>query len=146
MNAFIQIVERWLQKKGILEADTPVAVVSRPQVPLPSVDKRPGPRVVVKRAPIPYWQERGWKKECGNYQGNFQTPFGQWPGYVTESPSKRVEVFIHNPPAILRRHSHWQCFNKRDGGWYFVHPVVRIADVSAGILGVEKTIAEAYAS
>jgi hypothetical protein len=146
MNAFIRIFEHWLEKAGILEANVPRVVVPRQQVPLPCASKRPGSRVVVNRIPIPYWKERGWKKEGGSYQGNFQTPFGQWPGYVTVSPSQRVEVFIHNPPTVLKRHSHWQCFNKRDGGWYFVHPVVRIADVSAGILGVEKTIAEAYAS
>jgi hypothetical protein len=55
-----------------------------------------------------------------------------------------VEVYIHNPPPVLERHPHWQCFNKRTGGWYFVHPVTHVADVSAGILGLEKTIVEAY--
>jgi hypothetical protein len=57
-----------------------------------------------------------------------------------------VEVFIHDPPPVLERHAHWQCFNQRGGGWFFVHPATPLTDVSAGIMGVEKTITEAYAA
>ncbi len=146
MKALFQTIERWLENVGAPVRTPPRVVVSRKYEPPSSVAKRLGARVVVYRIPIPYWQERGWNKNGGNYTGSFQTPFGQWPGHVTESPGGRVEVFIHNPPPVLESHPHWPCFNKRDGGWYFVHPVTRIADVSAGILGVEKTIMEAYAN
>jgi hypothetical protein len=74
----------------------------------------------------------------------YQTRFGNWSGYVMLSPGGRVEVFIHNPPAVLERHPHWPCFNKRSDGWYFIHPIRPIADVSAGIINVEKIITEAY--
>lgn len=101
--------------------------------------------IVVKRDPRPYWAEHGWQHENGIYTGNFQTKFGSWPGYITVSPGGRVEVFIRNPPAKLHRHPHWPCFRARNDGWFFVHPNTPVADVSAGILAVEKTIAEAYA-
>jgi hypothetical protein len=104
-----------------------------------------GPRILVHRNPRPYWEERGWRRQGRRYEGTYQTAFGRWSGYATESPSGRVEVFIRSPPSALERHPHWQCFNKRTDGWYFVHPVTPIADVSAGIISVEKTINEAYA-
>lgn len=100
--------------------------------------------VVVKRIPLPYWQERGWCNDGSNYNGHFQTLFGRWPGYATVSPSGRVEIYIQNPPAVLSKHAHWPCFRKQKGGWFFVHPVHKVPDVSAGILGVEKTITEAH--
>src|ERR1039458_516741 len=61
------------------------------------------------------------------------TAHGNWHGYVTQSPGGRVEVFIRNPPPALERHPHWTCFHKRNDGWFFVHPVTPVADVSAGI-------------
>jgi len=103
-------------------------------------------RILVQRVPRPYWEERGWRRAGRRYDGSYQTAFGSWRGYVTESPSGRVEVFILNPPHVLQNHPHWPCFNKRADGWYFIHPVTPIADVSAGIINVEKTINEAYAT
>lgn len=105
---------------------------------------RPSNAIVVKRDPRPYWEEQGWRHQNGAYVGSFQTKFGSWPGHVVVSPAGRVDVFIHNPPAALQRHSHWPCFRPRNDGWFFVHPSTHLTDVSAGILGVEKTITEAY--
>lgn len=109
----------------------------------------PPPHIVrkstlVKRTPRPYWDEHGWRREGGKYSGLYQTRFGNWAGYVTVSPSGRVEVFIQHPPAVLEQHPHWQCFFQRHNGWYFVHSTSPISDVSAGIINVEKTITEAY--
>jgi len=144
MNTFLQAIERWLKGPGDANRPEPTVTVRRQYVPSSPSSRRPGSRILVKRTPRPYWEERGWRNEGGIYTGNYQTPSGSCPGYVTVSPSGRIEVFIHNPPSVLQRHPHWECFQHRKDGWYFVHPVWPVADVSAGILGVEKTIAEAY--
>jgi len=145
MNAFFRAIQRWLEDFGAPTPSSPTTNVRRLVVPASRVYRRTGSRIFVNRIPRPYWQERGWRQEGGTYRGNFQTRFGNWAGYVTESPGGRVEVFIHNPPSILERHPHWNCFSNRGGGWFFVHPATRVADVAAGIIGVEKTINEAYA-
>jgi len=121
------------------------AVTYPPQPQVPRSSRRRRPAIRVQRNPIPYWEERGWKRAGSKFEGLFQTRFGRWLGRVTVSPSGRLEVFIHNPPAALHRHPHWPCFHARATGWYFIHPTTPVRDVSAGILSVEKTIEEAYA-
>jgi len=144
MNTFFSLIHKFLEEPAEPDRSAP-RVDMRPQRSAPpSASRRSSSRIVVNRIPRPYWDERGWRKEGGNYQGHFQTRFGNWQGYVTVSPSGRVEVYIHNPPAVLERHPHWPCFQPRDNGWFFVHPGKRVADVSAGILSLEKTIAESY--
>lgn len=126
-------------------APRPTNVVVLKQRPATSTARhQTGSRIVVQRNPRPYWQESGWQYESGNYAGEYATPYGRWPGSITVSPGGRIEVYIHNPPAQLERHPHWECFNKRDNGWYFIHANSPIKDVSAAILNVEKTITEAY--
>jgi hypothetical protein len=144
MSNFIHNLQRWVERKFTPEREKPRVEVIQ-QYTVKSTGSRRGSRsTVVKRTPRPYWEEHGWKRERQTYQGMFQTRFGSWSGYVTKSPGGRVEVFIHNPPTVLERHPHWPCFNKRKDGWYFVHPIRPIADVSAGIINMEKTITEAY--
>ena len=121
----------------------PVKVETQPKPCMSSSIQRRG-SAMVQRAQTPYWKERGWRQNNGGYQGHFQTPFGSWPGYATVSPGGRVEMFISNPPEALHKHPHWPCFRARSDGWFFIHPVTRVPDVSAGLLGVEKTIQEAY--
>ena len=101
--------------------------------------------VAVQRTPLPYWQERGWVKQGDEYRGRFKTSHGEWSGLVTFSPSGRVDVHILNPPSALEKHPHWPCFRSRGRGWYWVHPISIISDISAGILNLEKTLDEAYA-
>ena len=101
--------------------------------------------VSVRRANIAYWEERGWKKQGDHFSGPIKTPQGSWQGRATASPSARIEMYIKDPPSALNRHAHWPCFRPQGGGWYFVHPVTSVPDVSAGILSLEKTINEAYA-
>jgi hypothetical protein len=145
MNTFFRTIQRWLADPDVASpAPTPMKSNELRQTLPRWTESRRARAVLVNRNPRPYWEERGWRQEGGVYQGYFQTHFGSWQGYITVSPSRRVEIYIHNPPSVLEQHPHWNCFNKREGGWYFVHPANRIADVSAGILGVEKTIIEAY--
>jgi hypothetical protein len=143
MNTWLHTIKQFIEGTTAPGPVSPKVVVSRQYI---RTSARSGSRMVVQRNPLPYWKERGWQKKGDTYRGSYRTPFGQWPGRVTLSPAGRVEVFIRNPPPVLEDHPHWICFNKRTGGWYFVHPSERVADVSAGILGLEKTIMEAYAS
>jgi hypothetical protein len=138
MNTFLRVINEWF-------TDSSSAASAKVEVRRTYVRSRGRESVIVQRDPRPYWQERGWTRERGVYQGDFQTPFGTCQGYGTVSPSGRVEIFIHNPPASLKRHPHWPCFRERNSGWFFVHPVSRVPDISAAILSVEKTIAESYA-
>lgn len=144
MNSFFRTIQRWFEQPNPPVQSPPRVQLHRQYLP-PSSGSRRRAAIVVEREPRPYWQERGWRQNGQIYQGNYQTTSGSWPGHVVVSPGGRVEVYIHNPPSALKRHPHWECFRPRNGGWYFVHPVNRVADVSAGILGVEKTITEAYA-
>jgi hypothetical protein len=144
MNALLRAIQRWLEEPGEVRPSEPSVAVLRQYIPSSSSSSRSGSRTVVKRSPRAYWEERGWRRNGRIFEGDYQTAHGSWHGCVSESPGGRVEVFIHNPPPVLERHPHWQCFNKRNDGWFFVHPVTRVADVSAGILGLEKTITEAY--
>jgi len=146
MNFLLRSFFGWLDERPRSNAPPPEVVVSRQYVQQPLTSSRSGMRILVNRSRTPYWEERGWQKSGDSYVGSYQTPFGKWPGRVTESPSGRVEVFIQHPPKFLERHPHWLCFFKRDGGWFFVHPHTRVKDASAGILAVEKTLAEAYAT
>lgn len=100
--------------------------------------------LVVRREPRPYWMERGWVRDGNTYSGEYRTGYGQWQGWITESASGRVDTYIADPPSALERHPHWQCFRKRDNGWFFIHPVHDVRDVSAAILAVETTLAEAF--
>jgi hypothetical protein len=126
------------------EPSPPNVVVLQQRPAHSTILRSAGPRIVVKRNPQPYWQETGWRRQRGNYTGEFHTRHGQWSGLVKVSPGGRIEVYILNPPAALENHPHWDCFNKRDGGWFFIHPTHSINDVSAAILNVEKTITESY--
>jgi len=130
----------------------PVSAPSRPTVTprhggraIVVRSRRKAGAIEVRRAETPYWRERGWREEGGGvYRGYFPTPEGDKHGCVIRSPAGRVEVFIHEPPTALAWHRHWPCFRAQGNGWFFVHPVTEVPDVSAGILAVEKTITEAY--
>jgi hypothetical protein len=137
---------RFISELWADQPPAPKVVLVQQRGAIPPALRPARPRIVVEREPRSYWEERGWRRNGRTYKGMFQTAFGNWQGCVTESPSGRVEVFIFNPPAALRNHPHWQCFNQRSDGSYFVHPTTPIPDVSAGIISVEKTINEAYAT
>ena len=127
----------------VVERIQPVVAPIQPVV-ASDRSRRQGQAILVNREPSSYWRERGWQKEGGTYRGIFQTRFGKWPGYATISPSGRVEIFIQRPPPALKQHPHWACFRQLKGGWFFVHPISEIPDLSAAILSIEKTINQAY--
>lgn len=99
---------------------------------------------VVARDTRPVWQQRGWKKTWAEFVGYYRTRYGSWEGKATESPAKELSLFIRKPPECLRDHSHWACFRRRLGNWYFVHTYSPVLDLSSGILEVERILTEAH--
>ena len=144
MNSFLRALHGWLDTSPVADQPRENLETRRPYISRTSGSETARPAIVVKRLPRPYWEERGWEKQGRSYKGNFQTAFGSWAGCAAESPSHRVDIYIHNPPAFLQRHSHWHCFQARGGGWFYIHPVHHVSDVSAAILSVEKTITESH--
>ena len=103
-----------------------------------------GPTISVERREIPYWRERGWILDRGNYAGSYQTPYAEFQGWIEEGWSGNINFFLYNPSAQIRSHSHWACFAPRGSDWYLVHMARRPKDVSSGILTIERLITEAY--
>jgi hypothetical protein len=97
----------------------------------------------VHRRQIPYWQERGWSRDGDNFTGSYQTPYGGFRGYVQQRAGQSFEFYIFAPPGELRLHSHWSCFQGRGQDWYQVHMSRRPADMSSGIMTIERLITEA---
>ena len=106
--------------------------------------QRGRPPEVIKRIERPYWMERGWVREGNHYVGNYQTRYGSYPGFVEQQGSNSYQFFILDPPGELKRHSHWTCFQHRGDNWYHVHMGRRPADMSSGILTIERLITEAF--
>src|SRR4051812_35778728 len=98
------------------------------------------PIETVERRKLAYWQERGWERDGDHYRGKFQTDYGCFLGHIERRGSRQFDVFIHNPPQELQKHSHWTCFQPRNQGWWFVHLSRHPSDASSAIMAVEHTI------
>lgn len=102
------------------------------------------PALRVTRQQIPYWQERGWKQQGNHYTGNYQTRYGAFQGSAEQRGASYFRFYISHPPDQLARHSHWTCFISRGGNTYEVHLSRQPADVSSGILAIERILIEAF--
>lgn len=102
------------------------------------------PIVRVTRQQIPYWQQQGWTRHGNRYGGNYQTPYGAFEGSAEERGANHFRFYIFDPPEQLSRHGHWTCFIPRGGNSYEVHLARQPADVSSGIMTIERLITEAF--
>ena len=98
----------------------------------------------IRRREEPYWQERGWMRQGNTYSGTYQTPYGSFLGLVEDRGWGDLRFYLEEPPRALRDSSHWACFQPRGAKGYHVHMARRPADVSSGILAIERLIAESY--
>jgi len=57
-----------------------------------------GPAVKVERRIIPYWQERGWKREGNRYTGSYRTIYGSFYGHADEPHRGYFRFHIYQPP------------------------------------------------
>lgn len=103
-----------------------------------------GPLVKVERRQIPYWQERGWTRSGDTYTGTYQTRFAAFCGHIEEHRGGHVDFYLYKPAEAIRNHSHWSCFQHRGNDWYLLHMSRRPADVSSGIITIERLITDAY--
>jgi hypothetical protein len=106
---------------------------------------RPAP-THIRRRELPYWQERGWQRAGDTYTGTYQTRFGSFLGRVEDRGYGQFRFYIVAPPPEVQRSSHWACFTPRGSNAYHVHMSTRPADVSSGILTIERLITEAFQS
>ena len=97
-----------------------------------------------RRLERPYWQERGWVRSGNVYTGTYQTPYGSFLGSVEDRGWNRYRFYLIDPPRALRQSTHWACFQPRGRKGFFVHMAERPADLSSGILAIERLITEAH--
>jgi hypothetical protein len=100
--------------------------------------------IKIERQAVPYWQQQGWTHNGQIYEGSYQTPYGAFRGYVLQRSAREIEFSLYQPSNEIRGCSHWPCFQHVGNEWYAVHMARRPADVSSGILSIERLIVEAY--
>ncbi len=103
-----------------------------------------GPSITVERRQIPYWQERGWRRNGNIYEGAYQTPYAAFQGWIEQEHSGRGNFYVYRPSDEIQRHSHWTCFQHRGNDRYLVHMAREPRDVGSGIITIERLITEAY--
>ncbi len=119
-----------------------VRAVERPQR-APIQIKRSVP-LPIRRAEVPYWQEHGWVRSGDQYLGTYQTRFGSFSGAIDDRSFGDIRFLIRHPPAEVKNSDHWPCFQSKGDGWYRVHMRIPPADVSSGIMGIERLIASSF--
>lgn len=111
-------------KKAEIKYGAPQVTVAplKPEALRSPSQRRPVPRPRIVRhlnvAPsrLPYWQEKGWS--CHRiglstiYQGYFQSRRNRVKGRI-EQGVLSTDIFLHYPPAVLKRHHTWGCFHMR---------------------------------
>jgi len=112
----------------------PSSIAARPHTPAEAIARR-------ERA---YWQERGWSREGDTYVGSYQTPYGAFRGSVEDNGWGRLRFYLLDVPRALRDSPHWQCFQPRGRKGFHVHMGTRPADVSSGILAIERLLTDAF--
>ena len=98
----------------------------------------------IRRLPLPYWQEAGWSKNGNIYQGNYQTRYGAYQGWIEERSPRQISFFILEPPQEVLRSSHGACFQPRNDRWFNVHMSTPPKDVSSGIVAVERLVSDCF--
>jgi hypothetical protein len=93
---------------------------------------------------IPYWQERGWRRDGNTYSGSYQSRHGAFQGWIEERSLGHIDFYLRAPSQEIQEHSHWTCFQPRNDSWYLVHMSRQPHDVGSGIMTIERLITEAY--
>lgn len=95
---------------------------------------------------IPLWQKRQWQKRGRSLYGYFRTPLGAVKGRIDAASSRYPQFFVVKPPKSLKSHSHSACFRHRGNGTYWIHFNGHMSSVDAGIVAVERILAQCLAS
>ena len=108
--------------------------------------RRTGSAELIKRQEVPYWQERGWTRSGAVYTGNYQTPYGAFPGRIEASDgwfSSYMRFYIDYPPEQVFASPHRACFQPAGGNRFHVHMSTMPADIGSGIMTIERLLTEA---
>jgi len=100
-------------------------------------------RIVIRPIKRPYWEQKGWKPNGDRLIGFYETPMGLFQGYIEDWRSRRPQFYIIKPPRELRYHNHWACFREKGNNLFWVHFGETPTNPDAGILEIEKVLAEA---
>jgi hypothetical protein len=91
---------------------------------------------LIRRNPLPDWQERDWQRHGDVYEGTYQVNGKSYKG-IAERTEIGFDFFIFDPPK-------YRCFLHRGNGRFFVHPHEQSAQtVSSGLMSVEDAIRKA---
>lgn len=106
-----------------------------------------GRQIQIERDRRSLTEVRGWKRDGNRLIGAYRTPRGSFVGEISLTHPSNPEFFILNPPESLLTGRHASCFRKRNSGKqgdrYFVHFGLSNPDIDAGIVAIEKLIAQA---
>lgn len=131
--AGVEAIERML-----IEAEAAPQQAVRPLVrPLPRA------RAVITPKFRPYWELMHWAVQGDQLVGRYQTPDGSAGGYIKQFRHPRPQFYIVDPPMQLRSHPHWPCFHSIGANQFGIHFNPAPPNPDAGILEVEKVLAEA---
>lgn len=98
----------------------------------------------IRRRELPYWQERGWRRDGDTYVGTYQTPYGSFRGLIEDRGWGYLRFYMLEPPLAVQNSGHWACFQPRGRKGYHVHMARKPGDISSGILSIERLITEAH--
>lgn len=98
----------------------------------------------VPRREIPYWIERDWVRQGNVYHGAYQTAHGSTRGMIEDRGYGDLRFYMFDPPSAVRHSNHWACFTPRGKKGFHVHMGRRPADVSSGILTIERLLTESF--
>ncbi len=102
------------------------------------------PLVKVNRRELAYWEEHGWTQSGNSYVGYYQTRYGSFKGMAIQRGAHYLRFTIEDPPQAIKEHSHWTCFIRRQGDIYEIHMGRMPADISSGIITIERLLTEAF--
>ena len=94
----------------------------------------------------PYWQAMGWRSDGELYLGSYQPLGYSFPGRIVRSDGTWVFlVWLQDLWPGLQAHPHWGCYRRQSANdkWYRVHWNIRPTSIDAGMLDIERTLAEA---
>jgi hypothetical protein len=101
-------------------------------------------RVVVGADDRPVWQIKNWKRDGNWLHGAYRlSNLRSFAGSIDISDPYRPEFYITSPPASVLEGDHAACFRKRGDGRFFVHFGLSNPSIDAGVVAVEKLLAQA---
>ncbi|NNE99524.1 MAG: hypothetical protein HKN25_10945 [Pyrinomonadaceae bacterium] len=93
------------------------------------------------------WDERGWTKHSNGrnevHEGFFVAGGSRFQGRIeTARRSRKIAVYVRNPPPEIKRHRKGPCFQLVKDGWFHLHWSRPARNVDDAILYMERILDE----